>query len=54
MAHHPGVEELQTTVPGLTPLGRVAPTDEFIGSEDQPQADPTYPLAPLPMRWRFD
>ncbi len=43
---HPGVEELQTTVPGLTPLVRAAPTDEFMGSEDHPQADPTYPIAP--------
>ncbi len=42
-------------MPGLTPLGRAAPSDEFMGSEDQPQADdPTYPLAPLHRRWRFD
>ncbi len=32
----------------------MALADEFLGRADQPQADPTYPLAPLPRRWRFD
>jgi hypothetical protein len=38
--NHPGVEELPTTVSGLTPIGLVAPTNEFMESKDRPQADP--------------
>ncbi len=51
---YPGVEEVPTTVPrpALNSLAVVA--DEVEGMEDQPKADPTYPLAPLPRRWRFD
>jgi hypothetical protein len=25
-----------------------------VGIDDQPKAEPIYPLAPLPRRWRFD
>ena len=30
------------------------PVVEDVGVNDQPEAESTYPLAPLPRRWRFD
>jgi hypothetical protein len=50
---HPGMVEVPTVAPRPCE-GLALPVAEDMGLNDQPEADPIYPLTPLPRRWRFD